>query len=203
MGQISFSAGNWLPLAVLFCVGSVLLLAVCVRKYFQGRAAETSVPADSVSVPQQVEVHPALSALRVDEAVVASIDRVMQTWAPPPDTSTVQAYPCGEEDQRQGGAAEAATRTCEIVHLREALTARVASDRVSAQGLRDLVRALYLDQSNFRFHDIAQLEPGDKVLARALIDQWMTDPSAVEYWEQTYVAVCENPNPAPSSADRA
>ena len=201
MGQISFSAGNWLPAVAFFCLGSVLLLGVCVRKYFQARAEEASVPAEPVSVPQLVEVHPALNALRVDDAVVASIDRVMQTWAPPSGTSAVQAYGCGEEDQRQASAGDAVIRTGEIVDLREALAARVASDGGSAHGLRDLVRALYLDQSNFRFHEIAELQAEDRVLARALIEQWMADPTAIEYWEQTYVAVCESP--AALRADRA
>jgi hypothetical protein len=201
MGQISFTAGSWLPLVALFCLGSVLFLAVCVRKYFHSRVEEASCPADSVPVPQLVELRPALNSLRLDEAVEASIDKVMQTWGARPETSSDQAYPCSEEDQRQSSAGEAVIRTGEIVDLREALTARVASDRDSAHGLRDLVRALYLDQSTFRFHEIADLRAEDRVLARALIDQWMADPTAVEYWEQTYAAVCESP--AALRADRA
>jgi len=201
MGQISLTASNGLPLVALLCFASVLFLSFCVWKYFGSRAEGASSPADSTPILQHVELHPALDSLRLDDTVEASMDKVVQTWGAPPVASSDQAYPCSEEDQRQSSPDEAVTRTCEIVDLREALTARVASDRDSAHGLRDLVRALYLDQSNFRFHEIAELQAEDRALARALIDQWMADPTAVEYWEQTYAAVCESP--AALRADRA
>jgi len=188
-----------LPWVALFCFASVLFLSFCVWKYF-GSRSEGASPADSTPVPQHVELHPALDSLLLDDAVEASMDKVMQTWGAPPVASSEHAYPCSDEDQRLSPD-EAVTRTCEMVDLREALTARFAYDRGSAQGLKDLVRALYLDQSNFRFHELAELQAEDKALARALIDQWMADPTAVEYWEQTYAAVCASP--AASRADPA
>jgi hypothetical protein len=201
MGQFSFATSNALPLVALLCFASVLFLAVCVAKYFRSRNEEVLSVADAVPVPQQVELHPTLELVRLDDAIEASIDKVMQTWGGPPLASSEHAYPCGDEDQRQSTPGEAPTPACEITDLRDALTARVASDRDSAHGLKELVRALYLDQSNFRFHEIAELQAEDRVLARALIEQWMSNPTAVEYWEQTYAAVCESP--AALRADRA
>ena len=201
MGQVSLTASNWLPLVALLCFASVLFLSFCVWKYFSSRTEGASSPADSTPVLQHVELHPLVDSLRLDDAVEASMDKIVQTWGAPPVAPSDQAYPCSEEDQRQSSPDEPVTRTCGIVDQREALTARVAYDRDSAQGLCELVRALYLDQSNFRFHEIAELQAEDKALARALIDHWLADPTAVEYWEQTYAAVCESP--AVLRADRA
>jgi len=68
----------------------------------------------------------------------------------------------------------------------EAVRARIARDRASAQGLSELIRALYLDQSNFTFHTIAELNVEDRALAKGLIEEWLADPSAVETWEEIY-----------------
>lgn len=71
----------------------------------------------------------------------------------------------------------------------EAFHARVARDRPSAQGLIELIRALYLDGSTFTFNTIGELSTEDRELANALIDAWLADPSAVDEWRDAYDAV--------------
>ncbi len=69
---------------------------------------------------------------------------------------------------------------------------RIVRDGVSAQGLSELIRALYLDETNFTFQTIAGLNAEDRALAERLIEAWLADPSAVEPWEEIYDTVRES-----------
>lgn len=69
---------------------------------------------------------------------------------------------------------------------------RITRDRASAQGLSELIRALYLDQSNFTFSTVAELDPEDRALAKGLVEAWLSDPKAFERWEELYETVRED-----------
>lgn len=191
--QIPSTTIDWLPLVALLCFASVLFLVFCVRKYFASRAREARL-AESVQIAHRIESPRAPDAPERNDAVEESLSKVMQTWSASPLAPGDQPYLFSAEDQRKSTPGDALVRMQDVIDVREAVSARVAFDRASAQGLRELVRALYLDQSNFRFHVIADLQPEDKALARALIEKWMTDPTAIEYWEGIYAGVCDSPD---------
>ena len=191
--QIPSITIDWLPLVALLCFASVLFLVFCVRKYFASRAREARL-AESVQIAPRIELPRASDAVERNDAVEESFSKIVQTWSASPLPPADQAYLCNAEDQRESAPGDALARMHDVIDVREAVSARVALDRASARGLRDLVRALYLDQSNFRFHVIADLQPEDRALARALIEKWMTDPTAIEYWESIYAGVCDSPD---------
>ena len=78
------------------------------------------------------------------------------------------------------------------VNVVAAIRTRVSQDP-AANGLRDLVRALYLDQSTFTFHTLAELSSEDRALAKQLIDAWLDDPAAIDDWEMFYATLREAP----------
>jgi hypothetical protein len=167
---------NALPLVAVAWAASVLFLVVAARRYFASRArppAEAEAPARVEEPPDpSVRVEPTLSL---------------------PDAEACPVDALADEDQQPGNPPLPAVRASapSASDLREALVARVARDPDSTDGLRDLVRALYLDQSNFRFHAIAELPAEDRLLARQLLDAWLADPSAVDHWEAMYAAFRE------------
>ena len=104
--------------------------------------------------------------------------------APAASDAVTQALPEGTEGEVD--AASIPQRSA-----RDIVRERVARDRTSAQGLVELVRALYLDGSSFEFSTIAELDPDDRALAKALIDEWLANPSATDDWKSAYDAVRE------------
>ena len=100
MGQISFATSDSLPLVALLCFASVIFLAVCVRNYFASRVEEAPA-ADSVPIPHRIELQRAADARQLDDAVEASITRVVQTWSAPPLAPGQKTYLGSDEDQRQ------------------------------------------------------------------------------------------------------
>ena len=193
MAQFPLNTIDSLPLVALLCLASVVFLAFCLRKLFASRVREDPLPESSAIMPL-IELQRSLDTLDVGREAATTIDNIVQTWSDPGTALTDQAYLESAEDQRFGAVALAGSRVPQPADVREALRARIARDRTSAQGLSDLVRALYLDQSNFRFEAIAHLDPEDRTLACALIETWMTDPSAIEFWESVYSGVCAVPD---------
>jgi len=104
--------------------------------------------------------------------------------APVASEAVIQALSAGTES-------EIATPSIPQRSARDIVHERVHRDRTSAQGLVELVRALYLDGSSFEFSTIAELDPDDRALAKALIDEWLANPSAVDDWKELYDAVRE------------
>ena len=107
--------------------------------------------------------------------------------APPlPQSSSERAE---QEDRPTPGATSETQPAKPEVSVLDAVRARFAEEGTPAQGLSDLIRALYLDESNFTFHSIADLSDDDRALARRLIDHWLADPLALDRWEEIYTAV--------------
>src|SRR5918993_1097423 len=158
---------NVLALVALLWLGSAILVVVCARRYFVARAR------DRASLPAFQEPFVDIEAAALPSTVA---DPIHGRFA--------------FDDQRPAGvppAPEMQTASSRAVLL-DQIGARVLRDPESAHGLADLVRALYLDQSNFRFNAIAELDDEDRQLAKGLIDEWLADPSAVDYWQAVYAA---------------
>lgn len=164
---------NWLPLVALLWLSSIGLLVICARKYFASRARPGAA---RESLPMQEPFIEIRAPLQM-----------------PPGHAGV-ADPDEREPRLETIGAIARTPESRATSLREAVRARVVRDRASAHGLGELVRALYLDQSNFRFDTIAELPTDDRDLAKALIEEWLADPSAVDYWEGIYATVHDVPS---------
>ena len=151
-----------IPLLGLLWMASVLLLVFAMRRY---AAASRLHPT--------AKVEPAFTQQRLSE--VSSPPQVLFEPAAIGDTGASEP----PQPPSLDGPAPAL----------DAVRARVARDRPSAQGLIELVRALYLDGSTFTFNTIGELSDEDRQLASALIDAWLADPSAVDDWRAAYDAV--------------
>ena len=149
------------PLLGLLWLASVLLLIFAMRRYAASRAHSTA------------KVEPALTQQRLSEVSSPSL----ALFAP---------AAIGETDASEPPQLLPLDRRTPAL---EAVRARVARDRPSAQGLIELIRALYLDGSTFTFNTIGDLSTEDRELANALIDAWLADPSAVDDWRDAYDAV--------------
>jgi hypothetical protein len=179
--------------AVLW-IGSVALLVFAVRGYLAARARER-LAQTAVVEPSQREASSVAQAFpdwyvgeprdqRLAEAAPGGIDA-------PPSLHNPRIAGLATEDQRPGSTTSSTsqTRATAPEDLGTALRSRIAADPASSHGIAQLVRALYLDQSNFRFEAIAALSADDRQLARQLIDAWLADPSAIEFWHAMYSAV--------------
>ena len=138
-----------LPFIALFWAASTAFAIICARKYFASRRH-----ASDVAAPMREPFIDAPSA---------------------PQDATVQ-HDAGEPTRDQqprtfaapDGPADDATEATLIADIR----ARIAQDTLGS-GLRELVRALYLDESSFTFHTIAELPADDRELAKRLIEAWL------------------------------
>lgn len=167
-----------LPLLALLWAASVLLLILSARNYLACRAERRGAWEQPAQEP----------FVGVD-APPPAVHHAIRASLLPDGNATLFAA----EDQRPGREPSASLVEPEVegANLREMISARVTRDRTSVQGLADLVRALYLDQSNFSFAAIAELAVDDRQLAQALISQWLADPSAVDYWEAMHALLRE------------
>jgi hypothetical protein len=182
---------NAFALVALLWFGSVGLLAYAVRGYVAARAVERAAqpgtqqePFIDAGVTQGLEDVRSSASTRDGPDVGESFGS--QATSPVPAIDEIAA-----EDQRLD-AAMAASRDAPGAPGEDLLAA--VSDRLSAapgdsQGLRELVRALYLDQSNFRFETLAALGDEDRRLAMRLIEAWIADPSALDFWHAIYAAL--------------
>lgn len=193
MGSSPVAAIDPLLFVALLCFASLVFLAFCVRKYFASRAREAVVDAP-MPITRPTDAQDPTEPVENDPAIERSMSRILETWsatlavAGDPDDSG------SREDQHERSPDAATDRTLEGADLREAVRARVAADHASSHGLSELVRALYLDQSNFRFQMIAELQPEDRTLARALIEKWMANPGDIDYWEGIYAELRDTPD---------
>ena len=191
---------NWIPLVALLWLASVVFLVLSTRRYLASRAIDRR-EAESTAMHSRIRVlaspPPVFGGGAIPDAgysdpvVAAPVDAAL------PVASSDLAIDATSTNETRA-AADAATNASgsDATSVREAVRARVARDSASAQGLSDLIRALYLDQSNFTFHTIAELETEDRALAKALIEAWLKEPSAVDAWEEIYDTVRKS---APSS----
>lgn len=171
---------NSIPLIAALWLASIFLLVFSARRYFASRAHDRS---GAELTPMQ---EPFIGASRTPGTLVAEREVVTEV----DNTSPWVAAP---HDLAAGVAAtiaRAPDTAAESVF--EGVRARIARDGACAQGLSELIRALYLDQSNFTFHTIAELNVEDRALAKRLIEEWLADPSAVEPWEEIYDTVRES-----------
>ena len=63
---------------------------------------------------------------------------------------------------------------------------RIQERPESARPFRELIRALYLDQSVFTFDCLADLDVEDRQLALALLKAWLAGTYAPERWEDAF-----------------
>jgi hypothetical protein len=189
---------NWLTLVAMAWLASVVLFVVSLRRYLASRAllraqAEPPTvqePYIEIGAASQVLFGPAPTYPHDSEpGLSAPLDRRLPGVAIG-DEATHEAI--ARDFQVAGEASPVASTpgSCPA-SVREAVRDRVSRDRASAQGLSELIRALYLDQSNFTFHTLAELDAQDRALAKALIEEWLDVPWAVEKWEELYHAVLE------------
>lgn len=183
-----------LALVALLWLGSVLFLAFAVRGYYRARAHPRA--SQDVPVQQAVTDERAGTQAFVDwhvgdtaRAALSGADGASALAAS--GLGDPQADRFATDDQRPLSASPASPvrQATERETLVATLRARVAADPQSAQGVAQLVRALYLDQSNFRFETISALGKEDRQLALQLIDEWLADPMAVDFWQAMYAAV--------------
>lgn len=188
----------WLSLVALAWLASVLLFVVSLRRYLASRALHraqaepTTVqePCIEIRAASQVLFGPASTYADDSEPrLSAPLDRTL-LGAGIGDEATHEAT---ARDSQAAGAVSpmACTPGSCPASVKEAVRARVSRDRSSAQGLSELIRALYLDESNFTFRTLAELDTQDRALAKALIEEWLDVPSAVEKWEELYHTVRE------------
>ena len=76
----------------------------------------------------------------------------------------------------------------EVADVIAAVEARVASDPVEAAALKDLLRALYLDESVFRFSALSRIDDDDRELAAALVTAWLSNAYPLERWSAAFEA---------------
>ena len=165
---------NWIPLIAALWLASVFLLVFSARKYFASRELDRAGAEPTPMQEPFIEASRTPGTLLAGREVVTDVDDAPRWVAAPHD--------------RAADIAATISRAPDIgaESVFEAVRARIARDRASAEALRELIRALYLDQSNFTFHTIAELDAEDRALAKGLIDKWLEDPSAVERWEILY-----------------
>lgn len=182
---------NWLPLVALLWLASGGLLVFSALKYFASTAANRTER-------ESAEMRPFVKA-PASEPRLFELPRDASFGEPQHRVGISAARPAASSDDRptdaRGGDDGAATVAAapaapsfghDAASVRERVRARLARDRSSAQGLRELIRALYLDQSNFTFDTLAGLEAEDRALARTLVEVWLNDPSAVDAWKALY-----------------
>lgn len=201
----TFVTDSALALVALLWLGSVILLVFAVRGWFVARAksrlrpagASSSALASTGEAPASTEWYVGSQAL-TDVGDVAAIDGHADIPLANPGHGPLTA-----EDQQPAPSTTAAVAATAVP--REALAAtvrtRVAHRDASSRALADLVRALYLDQSNFRFETLCALSAQDRALARHLVDTWLADPSAVDFWQALYAAVDTTSATARASQD--
>jgi hypothetical protein len=196
-----------LALAALLWIGSVFLLGFAARGYFAARARSRASPPKRTQEPA-LDVAAAFPP-SADRPVVGSGSARVEATEP---TRPGAAYclrartvdEVGGEDQRPPAAMTRsfAARESSREDLVAAVSSRAAGDPGAAHGLADLVRALYLDQSNFRFETIAALGDADRRLAMLLIEEWLADPSAIDFWQAMH-ATLDGPARAARAAQHA
>ena len=190
-----------LALVALLWVGSVLLLAFAMRGYYRARAHPGA--SQDAHVQRDVTDERAETQAFVDWHV-GNTARAGLSGAGGVSATAVfgfgdaQADRFATDDQQPVSASPASPvrPATEREALVAKLRARVAADPESAQGVAQLVRALYLDQSNFRFETIAALGTEDRQLALQLIAEWLADPLAVDFWQAMYAAIDVTAPPA-------
>ena len=143
--------------------------------------------------PQHVTASPLSLPQTSSESAEHDEPSPQQVTAPPlslAQSSSESSSESAEQEDRPDPAAAFETQPTEPeVNILDAVRARFAEEGTTAHGLSDLIRALYLDESNFTFHSIADLSDDDRALARRLIKHWLEDPLALERWEEIYAAV--------------
>lgn len=149
------------PLLGLLWLASVLLLVFSMRRYAASKWHPAAKVEPAFTRQRSSEVSPSSQAL-LGPAAIGELGPGESPHPPPLHRRTAAL---------------------------EAFRARVARDRPSAQGLIELIRALYLDGSTFTFNTIGELSTEDRDLANALIDAWLADPSSTDDWRDAYDAV--------------
>ena len=181
---------DWLLIAAVLCGASVLFLGFSAYKYFSSRSREREARAALRPRGDEPESFGVASA--EPEPLEATISRLgLASRSPlfvPLTTGGANREEQSALDQRPSEGIKDFSPLGQFrgTNISEAVCERVDQDRGSAKGLIDLVRALYLDQSNFTFDVVAQLAPEDRVLAGLLFERWLLDPSEIEYWEDIH-----------------
>ena len=189
---------NWILLIAALWLASILLFVFSLRRYFAGRAFEREDALTPIQEPF-IEVTRTPQRLGAEDDTVTGVESAARQVADQ-HTGTTSA----SADNRDQALSERRTQAANAdgvappIPLEPAIGAegvfaavgaRIARDPASAQGLSELIRALYLDESHFTFHALAELDAEDRALAQALIEEWLADPSAVEAWEEIYDTV--------------
>lgn len=170
---------SWIPLAAALWLASVILLIFSARKYFATRGLDRA-GADLAPLQEPfIEASRTPGTLVVKREADTDIDDASLSVTARDDHAAEVAGTISREPEAG------------VESLFAAVRARIAGDPASAHGLSELIRALYLDQSNFTFQMIAGLSVEDRALAKGLIDEWLVDPSAIERWEEIYETVRE------------
>ena len=204
---LPYGSESWLSLVALAWLASVLLFVVSLRKYLATRALHRARPQPTTVQEPYIDIRAPSQPLFGPTAASDAGDTEPGRSAPP--DRTLPGAGAGDEGTREATAEDFQTAVAASsiacapgagpTSVREAVRVRVIRDRASAQGLSELVRALYLDQSNFTFHALAALDGDDRALAKALVDEWLDVPSDVEKWEALYDAVRDS---APATRPR-
>jgi len=191
---LSLSATDYaLALAALLWIGSALLLGFALRGYLASRArsrASRSAQAQEPFVDVAAE-SPAIADRPVVEPVSVAVEAPEQRGPGPAlrFAGRIVDQHATEDQQPTAATHSFAARGLSREDLIAAVSSRVARDPGTAQRLADLVRALYLDQSNFRFETIAALGDADRGLAMLLIEEWLADPSAIDFWQAMHATL--------------
>jgi hypothetical protein len=188
-------AASWIDnafaLVALFWIASLGLLVYALRGYVAARAVERAAQSGAQQEPFiQAEVTPRIEDVRPTLSARDELDPDASIGGQPePPVPAIDEF--AGEDQRPE-TVMAAWRDASGVPREDLLAAvreRLSAAPTASQGLRELVRALYLDQSNFRFETLAALGDEDRRLAFRLIEAWIGDPSALDFWHAMYAGL--------------
>jgi len=184
----SFSEYAFAIVALLW-IGSVFMLVFALRGYFAARARKrdayrAEVPESFVDAARESHATPAMHPTAMANG---DVEASGHDGAGGLSLVGRGAGALAIEDQQPSSSSALAFASDEA--LIAAVSSRIAEDAEAARGLAELVRALYLDQSNFRFETIAALGAEDRRLALSLIEVWLANPTAIDLWQAMYAAV--------------
>lgn len=199
----------WISAVALIALLNVILLLFVSRNYFAARASRaaegrpdrdrgsTFPVARLPDIARDGCEHSILPGPELEPAAVVA--EHFHEAPVSPDNAT------SDDPTRQALAPEVAAPVVKtaateapVQDVLEAVRMRVEKDPTSARGLKDLIRALYLDQSMFAFSSLAEMNAADRALASSLVQAWLTDAYPVDRWEDAYHAIQDELEPGSS-----
>jgi hypothetical protein len=186
----------WISVVALIALLNVVLLLFVSRNYFAARASRAKDRRSDLEPAPAVGEHfygapdGFTEAASDDGFPLAS---TAEGGVAPIVTTTASEAPASSKPILQGSARHATTAATDapIEDVLEAARIRIEKHPGSSEALKDLLRALYLDQSMFTFSILAEMPAEDRALAGSLVEAWLMDAYPVERWEGVYKATQE------------